>query len=98
LDGRRERDKLVQHERQGGLFDETDAKRIAMLKKLPFDFDYGYACTLGDETREYPHKIVDWEAGALYWNCRLRHRDRWQTPFRAKQSVIMRIYVATTQD
>ena len=60
-----EKEKLVQHERQGGLFKESDAKSIATLRKLPFDFHYRYACKIGDETREYRHKIVDWEAGAL---------------------------------
>src|SRR5439155_6749975 len=61
-----EREKLVQNERQGGLFDEADAKRIATLRKVPFDFHYRYACMKERETREYRHKIADWEAGALY--------------------------------
>ena len=43
-----EKEKLIQHERQGGLFDETDAKRISTLKKVPFDFHYRYACRVGD--------------------------------------------------
>jgi hypothetical protein len=79
-----ERDKLVQHERQGGLFDDTDAKRIAILRKVPFDFHYRYACGAGDETKEYRHKIADWEAGALYWTCRQRYGNAWEVPFRAK--------------
>ena len=29
------------------------------------------------------HKIVDWEAGALYWNCRRSHGAGWEAPFRA---------------
>ena len=33
---------------------------------------------------EYRHKIVDWEAGALYWTCRSKYRDRWEAAFRAK--------------
>jgi hypothetical protein len=79
-----ERQKLIQDERQTGLFDEADARRIATLRKIPFDFHYRYACTVGAETREYRHKIADWEAGALYWNCRQRHRNAWEPPFRAK--------------
>jgi hypothetical protein len=78
-----ERDKLVQNERQGGLFDDADAKRIATLRKVPFDFHYRYACDLGNETKEYRHKIADWEAGALYWTCRRSHGDAWEAPFRA---------------
>jgi hypothetical protein len=79
-----ERDKLVQQERQGGLFDESDAKRIATLRKVPFDFHYRYLCAVGGEMHEYRHKIADWEAGALYWNCRRQYGENWIEPFRAK--------------
>ncbi|SED41311.1 hypothetical protein SAMN05444161_3152 [Rhizobiales bacterium GAS191] len=79
-----EKEKLVQQQRQGGFFDDTDARSIATLKKLPFDFHYRYACTIGDETREYRHKVADWEAGALHWNCRSRYRGDWEAAFRAK--------------
>jgi hypothetical protein len=79
-----EKEKLIQHERQGGLFAETDARRIATLRKLPFDFHYRYACMVSGEACEYRHKIVDWEAGALYWTCRSRYRDRWEGAFRTK--------------
>jgi hypothetical protein len=79
-----EREKLVQHERQGGLFDEAAAKKIVTLRKVPFDFHYRYACNIGDVTHEYRHKIVDWEVGALYWTCRSKYRDRWEAAFRAK--------------
>jgi hypothetical protein len=27
---------------------------------------------------------VDWEAGALFWNCRNRYRGDWEAAFRAK--------------
>jgi len=79
-----EREKLLQHELQGGLFDETDAKRIATLRKVPFDFHYRYVCETNGAEREYRHKIADWEAGALYWNCRRRYGNNWENPFRAK--------------
>ena len=55
-----------------------------MLKKLPYDFHYRYACAIGDEVREYRHKIADWEAGALYWTCRYRYGRNWGAAFRAK--------------
>jgi hypothetical protein len=57
-----EKAKLLQSQRQGGLFDDTDAKALTTLKKLPFDFHYRYACTAGGATNEYRHKIADWEA------------------------------------
>lgn len=79
-----EKAKLLQSERQGGLFDDTDAKALTTLKKLPFDFHYRYACTVDGATHEYRHKIVDWEAGALYWNCHYGHGPAWEAPFRAK--------------
>jgi hypothetical protein len=81
---KQEKQKLIQHERQGGLFSGAEAKRIGTLRKLPFDFHYRYACTAGDGTREYRHKIVDWEAGALYWTCCARYGDGWEPPFRTK--------------
>jgi hypothetical protein len=79
-----ERAKLVQHEKQGDLFDEADAKRIATLRKVPFDFHYRYVCANGGSEVEYRHKIADWEAGALYWTCRRRYGSSWEKPFRTK--------------
>jgi hypothetical protein len=79
-----EKKKLVRQERQGGLFDEADAKRIATLKKVPFDFHCRYVCGSGAAAHEYRHKIGDWEAGALYMTCRSRYGDRWESPFRNK--------------
>jgi hypothetical protein len=79
-----EKAKLLQSQRQGGLFDNTDANALTTLKKLPFDFHYRYTCLFEGVAREYRHKIVDWEAGALYWNCRHRHGENWEGPFRKK--------------
>lgn len=84
-----ERSKLLQNQHQGGLFDDTDAKHIAMLRKLPYDFHYRYQCTSGGQTYEYRHKIVDWEAGALFWNCKHRYGAKWEAPFRAKLEASM---------
>lgn len=79
-----ERAKLLQSQRQGGLFDDSDAKALTTLKKLPFDFHYRYACTVEGACHEYRHKIADWEAGALYWNCFYQYGRKWEKPFRAK--------------
>ena len=75
-----ERQKLTQLQNQGGLFDTTDANSIATLKKIPFDFHYRYRCG-GADCR---HKIVDWEAGALYWNVRRSKGVNWEPAFRNK--------------
>lgn len=82
-----EHKKLVQLQGQGGLFDSTDAKAVVTLRKLPFDFHYRYECGAGNDTKEYRHKIVDWEAGALFWNVWQRHRANWEAPFRQKMEV-----------
>ncbi|MDR3527865.1 MAG: hypothetical protein P4L57_11345 [Rhizomicrobium sp.] len=80
-----EREKLLQMQQQGNLFDKAEAASIATLQKLPFDFHYRYECveTTGAHT-EIRHKIVDWEIGALYWNVRKRHGENWEAPFRKK--------------
>ncbi|MFK4538027.1 hypothetical protein ABIA00_006210 [Bradyrhizobium ottawaense] len=79
-----EKAKLLQSQRQGRLFDDADTKALTTLKKLPLDFHYRYVCSVGGVTREYRHKIADWEAGALYWNCFYRHGRRWEGPFRTR--------------
>jgi hypothetical protein len=79
-----ERAKLLQIQKQGGLFDATDTRRIAMLRKVPFDFHYRYACNGASGTSNHRHKIVDWEIGALYWNVRRSHGADWEEAFRAK--------------
>ncbi|RUV41828.1 MAG: hypothetical protein E5X23_27675 [Mesorhizobium sp.] len=79
-----EQTKLLQHQRQAGLFDDADAPAIKTLRKLPYDFHYRYQCTAGGIDVDYRHKIVDWEIGALYWNCRRQYGKDWEPPFRAK--------------
>lgn len=80
-----EREKLVREQMQDDIFTETEAKRqIATLRKIPFDFYYRYVCDTPDGEREHRHKIVDWEAGALYWKCHQSHGPNWEAPFRAK--------------
>jgi len=78
-----EKAKLLQEQMQGNLFDaEEDQRSLKTLKKLPFDFHYEYECTSATGFTMHQHKLVDWEAGALYWNiCR---KPNWETLFRQK--------------
>lgn len=80
-----EREKLLREQMQGTLFSEAEVKQQAQgLRKVPFDFYYRYVCDSSDGEKEHKHKIVDWEAGALFWNCRRSHGANWEAPFRAK--------------
>ncbi|MER8755165.1 hypothetical protein NKH69_05730 [Mesorhizobium sp. M0976] len=79
-----ERKNLLRHQQQAGLFDDADAPAIKTLRKLPHEFHYRYRCRVRGVDAEYRHKIVDWEIGALYWNCRRRYGKDWEAPFRAK--------------
>lgn len=79
-----ELEKLIGHQKQAGLFDQEEERNITLLRKLPFDFHYRYMCEAAGEEREYRHKIVDWEAGALYWNCQTSYGEDWERPFRQK--------------
>ncbi len=80
-----EREKLLRYEMQGQLFSDIEVKKMTQtLRKVPFDFYYRYVCDTPDGEKEFKHKIVDWEAGVLYWNCQRSHGANWQQPFRAK--------------
>ena len=80
-----EKEKLMREQMQGALFSEAEAKRqVRELRKVPFDFYYRYLCDTPEGEKEYRHKIVDWEAVALFWNCRRGHGIDWEAPFRAK--------------
>lgn len=80
-----EREKLLQEQMQGNLFSEAEErKQVKQLRKVPFDFHYRYVCDTPEGEKEHRHKIVDWEAGALFWNCRQNHGIDWEKPFRAK--------------
>ena len=68
-----------------GPFPEGEARQeVRRLRKIPFDFCYRREYDGPDATAPHLHKIVDWEAGALYWNCLRRHGSAWQAPFREK--------------
>ncbi|MFM7335039.1 MAG: hypothetical protein ACKO1H_11630 [Tabrizicola sp.] len=78
-----EKAKLLQEQQQGNLFDaDEDQRSLKTLKKLPYDFHYRYACPTETGLVEHRHKLVDWEAGALYWN--VHRREDWQAAFRQK--------------
>lgn len=82
-----EKAKLLQSQRQGGLFDDADAKALTTLRKLPFDFHYRYVCVVNGVSHYYRHKIADWEAGALYWNCVHHYGRQWEKEFRSKLEI-----------
>ena len=79
-----EKAKLAQLQRQGGLFEDGEVQIANTLRKLPFNFHYVYRCAFGGLEKEYRHKIVDWEIGALYWNTVKSHGVEWEAPFRSK--------------
>lgn len=80
-----EKAKLIQEQMQGNLFVQAEAEQqIRELKKIPFDFYYNYVCDTPEGEVKQKHKIVDWEAGALYWNCSNNYGEKWEQPFRAK--------------
>jgi hypothetical protein len=80
-----EREKLLQEQMQGNLFDEVEERRqVKQLRKVPFDFYYRSVYDTPEGEKERKHKIVDWEAGALFWKCRESHGTDWEKPFRAK--------------
>lgn len=80
-----EREKLLQEQLQGNLFSEEEERRqVKLLRKVPFDFYYRYVCDTPEGEKEHKHKIVDWEAGALFWKCRENYGPDWEKPFRAK--------------
>jgi hypothetical protein len=78
-----EKAKLLQEQQQGSLFDAVEDQRtLKTLKKLPHDFHYRYECQTPDGVTQHRHKLVDWEAGALYWN--VHRRADWQDAMRQK--------------
>lgn len=78
-----EREKLTRSQQQGNLFNANEAaSQVAQLEKIPFDFYYHYQSS-GDPQPQ-KHKIVDWEASALYRRCQRTHGKRWEDPFRQK--------------
>jgi hypothetical protein len=81
-----EKAKLTQMQQQSSLFsDEENQRQVALLEKIPFDFHYRYECLVDGRPVTYKHKLVDWEAGALYRRLRKQYgADGWEKPFRDK--------------
>jgi len=78
-----EREKLKKQQME--LFSELEVHHdMQTLRKIPHDFYYRYVCRTPAGDVSYRHKIVDWEIGALYWNCLKSHGDGWEKPFRQK--------------
>ncbi len=76
---------MLREQMQSDLFSEAEErKHVKQLRKVPFDFRYRYVCQTPEGEQEHTHKIVDWEAGALFWKCRQSHGTGWEQPFRAK--------------
>ena len=76
--------KLIQQQVQGDLFADPEAAALRTLRKIPFNFHYRFRASSEPIGHENRLKIVDWEAGALYWNVRQKHGDDWERPFRDK--------------
>jgi hypothetical protein len=55
-----------------------------ILRKIPYRFYYRYQIETSEGTEEKRHSLIDWEVGALYWNCLRSHGADWETPFRAR--------------
>ncbi|MBK9138927.1 MAG: hypothetical protein IPM17_09225 [Verrucomicrobia bacterium] len=52
---------------QGELFAEEPWRQVfQVIPKLPYNFSYRFADADG---RESELQVLDWEVGALYWNC-----------------------------
>jgi len=51
---------------QGDLFADEWRKTFKVIPKLPYSFSYKFKDADG---RESKLQILDWEIGALYWNC-----------------------------
>jgi hypothetical protein len=80
-----EKEKLV----RDGLFDESAARSRALLRKLPYDFYYRYECATAAGAEQHRHKITDWEAGALYWNCHREYGRGWESKFRQRLETVL---------
>jgi len=70
--------------RRDGLFDSEEVKKRLPLEKIGHDFYYQYECISDTGIELKRHKIIDWEAGALYRNCYRTNGSKWEQKFREK--------------
>lgn len=58
---------MRQSSMQGDLFPEEEWRRtFTLVRKLPYSFSYRFQ---DDAGRTCELQVLDWETGALYWNC-----------------------------
>jgi hypothetical protein len=62
---------------------QSSASSRKLLRAF-FQRQYRFRASSEPVDHENRLKIVDWEAGALYWNVRQRHGDDWERHFRDK--------------
>lgn len=81
-----EKAKLLQWQQQASLLDAVEEQRdVPLLEKIPFEFRYLYECRVNGQVFTYKHKLVDWEAGALFRKLRRKFGpEGWEQPFREK--------------
>ena len=75
-----EKHKLRLDHGQDDLF--SPSTKTKALRKLPYHFYYNYIYNFNGIDILRKNKIVDWEAGALYWNC--AKKSNWEELFRQK--------------
>lgn len=81
--------KLIHKKNSEPLFADYKTQQLSKLRKVPFSFYYRYLYNTPEgEEKNGCHKIVDWEAAALYWNCVKKYGSaNWEKPFREKLEV-----------
>lgn len=94
----------LQQSNQQSSFLEPDslAHDFKPAQKVPYDFFYKFA---DDHGRESRMRILDWEIGMLYWNCRKlastdaealeKVRQRYETEFFRKD---LHLFLGTTYE
>jgi hypothetical protein len=64
---RRLNEEMREATKQYDLFaDNTWRETFKLIDKLPYSFSYKFEDAVG---RQSELQVLDWEAGALYWNC-----------------------------
>jgi hypothetical protein len=81
--------------------EDTWRETFRIIPKLPYSFSYRFE---DDAGRSSTMQVLDWEAGALFWNCFRRHgneqdalvkvREKYLDEFRSKD---LHFFLGTTQ-
>lgn len=81
-----DKEKLLKENATADLFSEQSSKLPKKtLRKIPFDFYFHYSCDDGNGGFiSCKNKIIDWEIGALFWNCQRHYKANWEIKFRQK--------------